>query len=202
MLRQSQREDDQIAAGNLAILTLARMINSFLIYKKAVLKMRAETLKVNPDLPTWMQMRRTMHEFDETLVINFDSLAFLFRPRTSQVMNHLVIAQGKYKNLVSLHKAHFAFMLELQEALAELAGDDHKDIDIEHALKRVPIRLQSSVEITNIALMDAFRTDEQLMLDALREFGTSLRSTLGVGRLVTIEIPEHLLTSVDPSLHV
>ncbi|MFZ6813819.1 hypothetical protein ACO0K3_05090 [Undibacterium sp. Rencai35W] len=196
LVRQYQREEDRVAAGNLAIVTLGRMINAFLIYKQQVVQTRVETINASPNLPIWMQMRPIFHEFDETLSIDFESLTFLFHPQTHDAMNHLLIAQGKYRNLVGLHKAHFKDMLELQEKISEMSGaNQQQDINIDLAMKRVPAYLQGRIESTNIGLVAALENDEKPMIEALRELERSIGSILGRSRLVRISIPEKLLTS-------
>ncbi len=196
LLRQNQREVDSVAAGNLAIVTLGRMINAFLIYRQLVLQGREKTIKEFPNLPEWMQMRQIIHEFDETLSIDFESLTFLFRTQTIASMNHLIVAQGKYRKLVSLHNAHSKGMFELGGKISELNGDDQQqDIDIDLVVKRVPAYLQGCIESTNIGLLQALENDEKPMMEALRELERSLESILGRSRIIRISIPDHLLTS-------
>ncbi|MFZ6760843.1 hypothetical protein ACO0K9_26850 [Undibacterium sp. Ji50W] len=196
LLRQSQREDDQIAAGNLAISVMGRMVNAFLIYKKGVIEIRTQTMSANPNLPGWMQMLPILHEFDESLVIDMQSLTFLFRPGSVDVMNHILIAQGKYRNLVYLHKQHFKDMQELQRILSELQGDDqYGPINWNFTVKKIPPHLAARIESVSTALQQSLNEDENTMIEALKALEKTLASNLGKDRTIRISLPPQLIST-------
>lgn len=196
LLRQSQREDDQIAAGNLAITVMGRMVNAFLIYKQGVIETRTQIMKAEPNLPVWMQMLPILHEFDESLVIDIHSLTFLFRPRSVDVMNHILTAQGKYRNLVYLHKQHFQDMQELQRILSELQGDDqYGPINLDLAVKKVPAYLAARIESASTALHQSLNEDENTMIEALKALEKTLASNLGKDRTIRISLPPQLIST-------
>ncbi|MFZ6770542.1 hypothetical protein ACO0LM_26090 [Undibacterium sp. Di26W] len=195
-MRQSQREDDQVAAGNLAIMVLGRMINAFLIYKQGVLEDKKHVMEKMPNLPLWMQMRPILHEFDESLAIDMQSLTFLVRPHSVDAMNHILIAQGKYRNLVYLQKQHFKDAQELQRILSELQGDNQNgSINLDIAEKKVPAYLSARIESTTAALHQALIEDEAEMIGALQALEKTLASTLVKNQIVRITLPKHLISA-------
>lgn len=193
-VRQNQKEEEQVAAGNVALSKLAHMTVSYLSYKKTVIDNRNRTIEGSPPtLPTWMQMTPISHEFDESLVIDIQSLAFLFAGSTKSVMNHVFVAQAAYRNMSYLQKQHYMDLTELQEKLHLMSPDDPSfKIDLAMAEQKMPPYLVRRIDTYNESILHSLSDDESRFFDALDALRQGLSSRLGNGRIINITIPNEL----------
>lgn len=203
-MRTSQREHDNAAAGNMAIVKLGLMINAYAKYRAQVVIGYEALHKATPHAPMWQKMLPIAHEFDEALKLDLHPLSFLFGVQTVDAMNNLLRAELGYRSLVTLHKAHFKAMNELQEALSKAqmeeqaqphTADGKKRIDVEAIFSRLPPHLTAKVESLNHGLLAAFDEDEHELHAAYDALYHALCVALGKGNVRRFVIPTKMLPS-------
>jgi hypothetical protein len=184
LVRQSQKENENAAAGNLAIVTLGLMINSYAVYRNKVKSGFDRMDTERPNDPLWTKMLPIHYEFDDELKFDLKALSFLFDVKTVEVMNDLLCAQLNFHNLVRLQISHFEAMTGLQAAVAKLHLEDARKVEsIEIIRANLPAHLLARVEALNLAILEAFETQESELNVAYIELQKALCSVFGTHRI-------------------
>ena len=192
LIKQGQREEDQIAAGNLAMMTIAVMLSAFHSYRVAWTKNQDAVASAAPKTPRWLQHQPMYVQLDKSLKLDFPSLAFLFGKRTAVVMNAVFEAQMAYDYLASMHELHYADMNSVQDRIGELqlqAGEHEKDIDFNFIEANIPPHLRLRIEGTSQAIATIFLTQEPKLIDAAGALRKALASVVGDDRIVRLTMP-------------
>ncbi|MFZ6712961.1 hypothetical protein [Undibacterium sp. TC9W] len=190
VFRQSQKEEEQVAAGNVAMAMLAEMTIAFLVYKRGVIDSRNKTRGVTADLPDWGQLLPIVYEFDESLEVNIQSLAFLFKNQNTSAMGRVFGAQSNYKSLVYFQKEHYEVMTEIQAKLSLLTYDPNAQTDLDYSTREIPKYLLGRIEAINALILRALKEDEPHYINAIASLRADLSSHLGSNRIIEISIPD------------
>lgn len=173
--RKLRREN--VAAGNLALLTLRDQINDYLDFRKRFRHDVANPAR-GPAAPVYMLVQPTFQAYAES-AIDFPALSFLMERRKHiPKLNSLVFSAKLYRNLVKLDGLRNETVLELQGKLAEVEYTNPartvKDI------KRIvgPLLIANATSaIVGLALHA--RDDEKVYRQAVSELREALIDTLG-----------------------
>ncbi|MFZ6720187.1 hypothetical protein [Undibacterium sp. Ji49W] len=172
--RQSQKEEEQIKAGYVAMVILGRMITAFISYKEGITKARESVLNDSPDAPFYLQIRYTVFDFDEALALDIPSITFLFDSKNVNLINHLLMAQDAYRNIVHLHKHHTVSMEQFREKIAEFTDAQRKTVNIKNVQEHLPRHLTSQMEELNKSLIAALTNDEVKLIEAVKALKAAL----------------------------
>lgn len=118
-MHNRQRRRENKAAGNLAMATLARQLNDFIIYKRGIRESHQEMLKAHPKAPPWLQLKPIHYTFSGPLKFDIESLAFLFEKGNPAFLADIMIAEARYHDLLSSSEK---LNLTLDEAQNKLAA--------------------------------------------------------------------------------
>lgn len=173
--RKLRREN--LASGNLALLTLRDQINDFLEFPKRFRHDVANPTR-GPSTPVYMLVQPDLHAYTES-GIDFSSLSFLMERRKHiPKLNSLVFSAKLYRNLVKLDGFRNDAVLALQEKLAEV--ESTKPARTVKDIERVagPL-LTANATAAIVALVTHARDDEPIYRQAVAELREALIDTLG-----------------------
>jgi hypothetical protein len=114
------RQQEQRAAGNAAITTVARMVSDFMQVRFAIADHRKTILAAKPGLPLWMQVLPMPFKHAENLHFDIRGLTFIFDHKQGpDVFNKLMNVEIKYHSFFHLVAEHRKFAEEGQNLIAE-----------------------------------------------------------------------------------
>jgi len=114
--RQLRRENK--AAGNLAMATLRRQYNDFMVYGRGVKKTYDDMFRVEPHAPLWLLLKPHHYTFSGPLRFDIKSLTFLFEKGDVKFLQDLLLAEARYHDLMSSADKLNQTLDEAQQVLA------------------------------------------------------------------------------------
>jgi len=125
------RLQTQKAAGNLAVTTLARLMNDFFQVRAALAKNRADVLAEQPQSPIWMQIKPLTWNYAEHLRFSIEPLTFIFEHKDGpDVFEKLLTVEMKYHDFFHLLREHRRVTEDAQDTLSKAHPDPTKEVPL------------------------------------------------------------------------
>lgn len=185
------RSRENKAAANLAVMTLARQLNDFIILKRGVEEVQSKLRSTNPNPPPWMQLTTIHYTFSASLRFDIKSLAFLLEKGKPEFLPKLILAENSYHDLASLIVRLNENLSSLQEKLASNGITDEQPMKITDAERLLGPALIGRANSHVKALLNHIDTDENYYLDAAKALEERLVDIYGKkdSGIIKIESP-------------
>lgn len=176
-LQHLTRERENLAAGNLALNTLARQLNTTVILQRALYEHRDKVIATDSTTPLWAQMHPGYYYFSDAK-FDFQNLSFLTARGDAVILSKLAHVEELYFDLAALVAAHAEASAAVQSKIAahDVANQSWADMEkmigldllaktntfadgIFVRLARNPPDIRAAIEMLRAALIKRFSDD-------------------------------------------
>jgi hypothetical protein len=178
LIQHIQRRRDDLAAGNLAVFTLAQQLNDFLIVSTGFNQVRQETLKEAPNLPLWASSKPIHFAFNASLRYDFQKLGFL-AAIDHPVLEKLALMEKQYLALEKLVKDHAEVFRTIQRRTAEAAYKQGELVQIDTIEAIIGSDLVAQANSFTSAIIERVDRDEPDYRDVGAALTAALQSHFG-----------------------
>ena len=176
------RDQDNLCAGNFALLTISAQYNDLLIYRRGLREEIQRRAQVAPDAPAWLLAPVIGHSFLESREIDLKSLSFLFDTRAGlAAYGSLALSEHHYATLRILNNQLAADVREIQQTMAALEVGEAAQSNAQLAAA-VSIDKKSRTTDLLIALLRESQGDE-VFTKSFRDLRAALVAVLGEARI-------------------
>jgi hypothetical protein len=166
--REKQRVDDEVTAGNLALVTLARMWNATKLYQRSVVDPHRD----KPDV--WLNLN-VSQPLDVTLSFDMKALSFMMKVAGASAFQQIFLEEERYKLAGYLIEEHRRLLLTQAWPKMEAAGLQLKEpIPTAEMERIIGIGTVQQLKVMTSGIITNF--DENVK--SLRHAFTNLRTAL------------------------
>jgi hypothetical protein len=180
----------QKAAGNMAVTTLARMLNDFIQVRDAIIENRDEVLAEQPHSPIWMLLKPFPLSYAENLKFDIESLTFLFDHEDgAAVFEKLLTVEIKYHNFFHMLGEHRIVSQDAQDVLAEKIPNPTEERPLKEVIAALGFARVARMESTIKVIFEHVDGSEKFYLAAAEALPALLRKLFGKKGLIKIAPP-------------
>ncbi len=177
--QNKERKRKYKAAGNLALATVVRQWNDFLVVRKGFMQTRQAIIEQNANAPIYLHAKPTHFYFSESLKFDYASLAFLFEHGRAELFTTLAIAEQRYYDLASVIKLYTAAAEIMQSKLASTDLSSNKEFSFADVESAIGPDLLYKLQDTVSGLFQRFEEDESSYITAISELRSAMVKVFG-----------------------